>query len=141
VWNRAGFIAAATPMFRSCVRRDAPIALAYFDFYVDGTTVPSPGDPTVDRVLVSMSELMRKAFRASDIVGHIDPLRFAVLLPDCTDAALAAVDGVRTLTDESTSNLKLAAGMVRNIPGGTLDDLMFAASERTKQVKREQLDA
>jgi GGDEF domain-containing protein len=141
VWNRAGFIAAATPMFRSCVRREAPIALAYFDFYVDGTNVPSPGDPTVDRVLVAMSELMRKAFRASDIVGHIDPLRFAVLLPDCTDAALAAVDGVRTLTDESTSNLKLAAGMVRNIPSGTLDDLMFAANERAKQVKREQLGA
>lgn len=67
--------------------------------------------------------------------------RFAVLLPDCTDAALAAVDGVRTLTDESTKILKLAAGMVRSIKGGTLDDLMFAASEPTKQVKREQLGA
>jgi diguanylate cyclase (GGDEF)-like protein len=139
VWNRSGFVAAATPMFRSCQRRDAPVALAYFDFYVDGTTIPTPGDPTVDRVLVAMSELMRKAFRASDIVGRIDPLRFAVLLPDCTDEALAAVDGVRTLTDESTSQLKLAAGMVRNVAGGTLDDLMFTANERTKQIKREQL--
>ncbi len=25
VWNRAGFVASATPMFRSCQRRGAPI--------------------------------------------------------------------------------------------------------------------
>ncbi len=82
-----------------------------------------------------MGELMRKAFRASDIVGRIDPMRFAVLLPDCTDEALAAVDGVRALNDDPTSRLKLAAGMVRNVEGGTLDDLMFAANARTNQMK------
>ncbi len=139
VWNRTGFVAAANPMFRSCQRRDAPVALAYFDFYVDGTTIPSPADPKVEQVLVAMSELMQRTFRASDVVGRIDALRFAVLLPDCTDEALAAVDGVRTLTDGSSSPLKLAVGMVRNVTGGTLDDLMFSANERTKQIKREQL--
>ncbi len=139
VWNRAGFVAAATPMFRSCQRRKAPVALAYFDFYVDDVTIAVPGDPTVDRVLATMGELMRRAFRASDIVGRLDSLRFAVLLPDCTDDALAAVDGVRMLNDDPSSQLQLAAAMVRNVTGGTLDDLMFAADARAKQVKREQL--
>ncbi len=88
---------------------------------------------------MAMGELMRKAFRASDVVGRIESLRFAVLLPDCTDEALAAVAGVRALTDGTTSRLALAAGMVRNVPGGTFDDLMFAAAMRTEQVKRQQL--
>jgi diguanylate cyclase (GGDEF)-like protein len=139
VWNRAGFIAAATPMFKSCQRREAPIALVYFDFYVADATTEITANPTVDRVLMAMGALMRKAFRASDIVGRIDVLRFAVLLPDCTDAALAAIDGVRALTDESTSGLKLAAGMVRNTAGASLEDLMFAADTRTKKIRRDQL--
>jgi GGDEF domain-containing protein len=139
VWNRPGFIAAASPIFQSCQRRKAPIALAYFDFYSADTSISIAQDPTIDRVLLAMGELMRKAFRASDLVGRIEPLRFAALLPDCTDDALAAVAGVRALTDDSTSGLSLAAGMVRNIPGGTLDDLMFAADQRTKQIKRDQI--
>jgi GGDEF domain-containing protein len=141
VWNRAGFAAAASPVFRSCQRREAPVALAYFDFYSGDSTISLTLDPTIDRVLMAMGELMRKAFRASDVVGRIEALRFAVLLPDCTDEALAAVAGVRALTDGSTSRLALAAGMVRNTVGGTFDDLMFAADMRTKQIKREQLGA
>jgi GGDEF domain-containing protein len=141
VWNRAGFVAAASPVFRSCQRREAPVALAYFDFYSSDTSISLTQDPTVDRILMAMGELMRKAFRASDVVGRIEALRFAVLLPDCTDEALAAVAGVRALTDGSTSSLSLAAGMVRNLVGGSFDDLMFAADMRTKQIKREQLQA
>jgi diguanylate cyclase (GGDEF)-like protein len=135
-WNRAGFIAAATPMFQSCQRRDAPIALAYFDF--DGADGPAPDNATVDRVLMTMAELMRKAFRASDIVGRLDTWRFAVLLPDCTDEALAAVDGVRALTAASDAPraLTLTAAMVRNTTGGTLDDLMRAADGRAREMKR-----
>jgi diguanylate cyclase (GGDEF)-like protein len=136
VWNRAGFIAAATPMFVSCQRRDSPIALAYFDFHTADETANE--DETVDRILMAMGDLLRKAFRASDIIGRVDTLRFAVLLADCTDEALAAIDGVRALTDATApQRLTLTAGMVRSVPNGTLDDLMEAADVRTREIKRE----
>jgi diguanylate cyclase (GGDEF)-like protein len=136
VWNRGGFIAAATPMFVSCQRREAPIALAYFDFHTTDGTASTDG--TVDRILMAMGELLGKAFRASDIVGRVDTLRFAVLLADCTDEALAAIDGVRALTDATApERLTLTAGMVRAAPNGTLDDLMQAADARTREIKRD----
>ena len=136
-WNRAGFIAAATPMFQSCQRRGASIALAYFDFHGNQAEHAAPDNATVDRVLMTMAELMRKAFRASDIIGRVDTLRFAVLLPDCTDEALAAVDGVRALTAaaDAPRALTLTAAMVRNPGGGTLDDLMRAADARMREMK------
>ena len=139
VWNRAGFVTAATPMFVSCQRREAPLALAYFDFHTTDETQTAPEDTTVDRVLMAMADLMRKAFRASDIIGRVDKLRFAVLLADCTDEALAAIDGVRALTDDPSSpqELTLTAGMVRSAPGGTLEDLMRDADVRTREIKRE----
>ena len=136
VWNRAGFVAAATPMFVSCQRRESPIALAYFDFHATDETATTDG--TVDRILMAMGELLGKAFRASDIVGRVDTLRFAVLLADCTDEALAAIDGVRALTDATApQRLTLTAGMVRSAPNGTLDDLMQAADAHTREIKRD----
>ncbi len=139
VWNQAGFIAAATPIFRSCQRREAPIALAYFDFYSTDSSISLTQDPTIDRVLDGDGRADAQGVpRLRPRRPASSSMRFAVLLPDCTDDALAAVAGVRALTDGSTSRLALAAGMVRNIPGGTFDDLMFAADTRTKQIKREQ---
>ena len=136
VWNRAGFVAAATPLFVSCQRRESPIALAYFEFHV--VDAAAADDTTVDQVLLTMAELMRKAFRASDVIGRVDRLRFAVLLSDCTDEALAAIDGVRALTDATApQRLTLSAGMVRSAPGGTLDDLMQAADAHTRELKRD----
>ena len=136
VWNRPGFVAAATPMFVSCQRRESPIALAYFDFHVIDATAAD--DPTIDRILMAMAELMRKAFRASDIIGRVDRLRFAVLLSDCTDEALAAIDGVRALTDATApQRLTLTAGMVRSTSDGSLEDLMRAADIHTRDIKRD----
>jgi diguanylate cyclase (GGDEF)-like protein len=135
-WNRPGFIAAANPLFISCQRRESPIALAYFDFHATDESVTADG--TVDRILMAMGELLRKAFRASDVIGRIDTLRFAVLLGDCTDEALAAIDGVRALTDATEpQRLTLTAGMVRSAPKGTLEDLMEAADVRTRAIKRD----
>jgi GGDEF domain-containing protein len=139
VWNRAGFVAAASPMFESCQRRGAPIALAYFDFHPTNPDGAPPDAVTLDRVLVAMAELMRQMFRASDVIGRLDTLRVAVLLPDCTEEALAAVDGVRALSTgaDTLPGLTLTAAMVRNDAGGTLDDLMRAADIRAREITRE----
>ena len=137
VWNRGGFVAAATPMYVSCRRRESPIALAYFDFdHSDSARTPEQ-EATIDRVLMMMAGQLRKAFRASDVVGRIDTFRFAVLLTDCTDEALAAVDGVRALSDDlsSLSGLTLTAGMVRSEASATLEDLMLTADRKLRILK------
>jgi GGDEF domain-containing protein len=133
VWNRAGFLAAATPVFLSCQRRDAPVSLAFFEFRTDARRPPDP--TTIDKVLMGMAALTRKAFRASDVAGRVDPLRFVVLLGDCTDDALMAIDGVRALTDATApERLTLTAGMVSSAPGGTLEDLLSAAELRAREL-------
>jgi diguanylate cyclase (GGDEF)-like protein len=137
VWNRAGFVAAANPMYISCQRRESPIALAYFDFDSSEASRSPEQNATIDRVLMAMATQLRKAFRASDVVGRVDTFRFGVLLTDCTDEALAAVDGVRALSDElsALSGLTLTAGMVRSAPTTSLDDLMLAADQKLKELK------
>jgi GGDEF domain-containing protein len=86
---------------------------------------------------MGMAELTRKAFRASDIAGRVDPCRFVVLLTDCTDEALAAIDGVRALTDATApQRLTLTAGMVSSAPDGTLEDLLHAAELRARELDR-----
>jgi diguanylate cyclase (GGDEF)-like protein len=136
VWNRPGFIAAALPLFDSCRRRETPVALAFFEFGTDSVFVAD--EPIVDQVLMGMADMMRRAFRGSDIIGRVGPVRFAVLLPDCTEEALAAIDGVRALTDATApQRLTLTAGMVRSAPGGTLEDLLRAAEARAREIKND----
>jgi diguanylate cyclase (GGDEF)-like protein len=137
LWNRAGFVAAATPMFQSCQRREAPIALAYFDFHSNDPSGSVAEGPAVDQVLLAMAQLMRKAFRTSDVIGRLAQLRIAVLLPDCTEEALAAVDGVRALSaaTDAPDALALTAGMVRSAPGANLDDLMRAADVHARDLR------
>jgi len=135
VWNRTGFIAAATPVFVSCRRRNAPIALAYFDFQL--TRDHADDASSVDRILLGMAELLRRTFRTSDVIGRVDRFRFAVLLSDCIDDALAAVDGVRGLTDATApERLTLTAGMVRGTNHATLDDLMRATDAHIRSIMR-----
>jgi GGDEF domain-containing protein len=135
VWSRAGFTAAATPLFMSCQRREAPVALAVFQFRTAGTD-RMDAVVTIDRVLIAMVGQMRNAFRDCDIIGRVDTSSLAVFLADCTDDALAAVEGVRALTDTSTSDrdLVLVVGMARGTPGGTFDDLLRDARARAASI-------
>ena len=131
VWNRAGFIAAATPMFVLCQRRAAPVTLAYFD-------VRSGQEPNsaarLEGVLSAVGQQMGKTFRDCDIIGRIDTFRFAVLFADCTNEALGAIEGVRAVTDESMQNERfLSIAMVESSPGVTLGDLMLQADARAEE--------
>jgi GGDEF domain-containing protein len=137
VWNRAGFIAAATPMFVMCQRRAAPATLGYFDVQ-SGCATRSPGDDAMlSGVLKSVAKQMGKTFRDCDVIGRIDTFRLAVLFADCTDEALGAIEGVRAVTDESTpqhSNI-LTVAMVEATPNSTFEDLMHQADLRTHELR------
>jgi GGDEF domain-containing protein len=142
VWNRAGFIAAAKPMFASGQRRAAPVALAYFDICATDATRPLPRDAAMQSMLLSMTRQMRKIFRESDIIGRVDTLRFAVLFADCDDAVLSAVEGLRHVPETSSpAERSLAVGLVRSASGMTLEDLMHAADVRTNEVRTDLVGA
>jgi diguanylate cyclase (GGDEF)-like protein len=142
VWNRAGFRAAARPLFVFCRRKDAPVALAYFDFAADGAddgVLRRPEtDPTLARVMTAMAQLLRNAFRASDVIGRVDTFRFAVLLADCADDVLDAAQGLRALADRATSEfgLTLNVSVTRSAAGESLDELMAHADAHARQVRR-----
>jgi GGDEF domain-containing protein len=138
VWNRAGFVAAATPLYVSCQRRDAPSALAYFDFHTPDSARTASDEAMIERVLAAMAQEMGKAFRACDIIGRVDVFRFAVLFADSTDETLAAVEGVRAVADQSTSvnGRTLTVATITSSPGETLEQLMLSADERMQEIKR-----
>jgi GGDEF domain-containing protein len=138
VWNRAGFLAAATPMFVSCQRRHAPVTLGYFDIRTAGTTRPAADNARLDNALRAIAQQMGKTFRDCDVIGRIDRFRFAVLFADCTDDTLGAIEGVRAVTDQSTppnENI-LTVAVVESSPGETLDDLMRKANQRMNEPRR-----
>jgi diguanylate cyclase (GGDEF)-like protein len=114
------------------------MALAYFDF--DELSYSLAHDVAMEHVLMTMAEQMRSAFRATDVIGRVESRRFAVLLTDCTDEALNAVEGVRAVTSNSRSSLgiSLTVGMVRMTTEATIEDLMGAADRRANAVKRDQ---
>jgi diguanylate cyclase (GGDEF)-like protein len=138
VWNRAGFVAAATPLYVSCQRRSAPSALAYFDFHTPNSVRTASDDSMIERVLAAMAHEMRKAFRACDIIGRVATFRFAVLFADSTDETLAAVEGVRAVADQSTSvnGRTLTVATITSAPGETLEQLMLSADARMQEIKR-----
>jgi GGDEF domain-containing protein len=138
VWNRAGFISAATPMFLSCQRRAVPVTLGYFDIRSARETHPVADGAVLGRVLSAVAKQMGKTFRDCDIIGRIDTFRFAVLFADCTDEALRAMEGVRAVADESDPPIEhtLSIAIVESSPGATLDDLMRELDRRANTLQR-----
>ena len=137
VWNRAGFIAAATPMFMLCQRRGAPVTLGYFDIRSAHETWSASGDTMLSGVVKSVATQMGETFRDCDIVGRIAPTRLAVLFADCTDEALVAIEGVRAVTDASApANANtLTVAIVESAPGATLADVMVQADARSNELR------
>jgi len=142
-WNCSGFMAVAAPMFLSCTRRDAPFALAYFDLHTNDMTVPGAPEGVIDEALISMAKLMRKAFRACDVIGRVGSCRFAVLLSDCKDEALGSAEGVRPVAGDvrSPTGLTLTVGMVRGASSATLEELMREADARVDELRRGRIAA
>jgi GGDEF domain-containing protein len=138
VCDHAGFIALANEMFLSSQQRDAPLALAYFDFEIDDAGRSSAGTDMITPALISMAHKLRDFYRGTDIVGRVGEYRLAALLVEYTEDAVPVVEGAHAITDatDSADRLILTIGMVHATPGGTLDQLMHDADLRTKAIRR-----
>jgi len=129
-WNRAGFVAAARPVFVSCRRRSAPVALAYFDLDFDGTP-PRDNDPQVAPVVAALARQLQGRFRETDVIGRIDTFRFAVLLADAEPDIVTAFEGRRELSDASTAPFGLTLVVTTTLgDAGNLEKLMREADSR-----------
>ena len=65
------------------------------------------GHPAGDKVLVTLSRLLRQRLRKSDIVGRLGGEEFAAILPDCDiSTAVSLLDEIR----ESFASIRFPAG-------------------------------
>ncbi len=138
VYDHAGFVARANEMFLSSQQRDAPLALAYFDFEIDDASRSSADTDMITQALISMAHQLRDFYRETDILGRVGDYRLAALLAEYTDNAVPVVEGAHAITDatDSADRLILTIGMVNATPGGTLAQLMHDADLRTREIRR-----
>ncbi|MBV9469941.1 MAG: diguanylate cyclase, partial [Abitibacteriaceae bacterium] len=105
----------------------------------------SYGHAVGDQVLRSVSECLRRTFRASDVVGRYGGDEFIALLPDTNYAGAETLcsriietlrAGVLTAADGSPINIRLACG-VATFPhdGQHVSDLLEAADGRLYEAK------
>ena len=95
------------------------------------------GHLTGDRVLMDVTSLLRKNFRASDFIVRYGGDEFVVVMPDTDlERARAAVVRLNRLIDAwNTSNphcgydLGLTCGLTEFVEGATVDELIQAADE------------
>jgi GGDEF domain-containing protein len=136
VWNRGGFIAAASPMLASCVRRNASAALACFDVDTSGTGRSQADNLLLTGALIALADQLRKAYRSSDVIGRVGTYRLVVLLTDYVEVPVGIVEGVRALSDTSApSALTLATVLVHAGPEATVDQLLREAASRMRHIR------
>ena len=138
VYDHAAFVALANEMFLSSQQRDAPLALAYFDFAIDDAGGSAADTDMITPALISMAHKLGDFYRGTDILGRVGDYRLAALLAEYTDNAVPVVEGAHAITDatDSADRLILTIGMVHATPGGTLAQLMHDAALRIKEIRR-----
>ena len=132
LFNRRGFLGAAKYLVAISERREAPLALAYVAFENLDLLDAQFGPEIAPRLLTTTAAMLTKRFRVCDVIGRIDPALFALVLPDCTDAITATVEGVRDLwgAPQMPEGVKLNVAMVSRTKGQSLAALMRAAERR-----------
>ena len=104
----------------------------------------SYGHPVGDRVIRSLSELLRRRLRKSDVIGRYGGEEFVVLMPDTgMDNALAVIDGLRQdfaslryLGEHDTFECTFSAGIAQLPPEMGMDELIGAADAALYEAKR-----
>ena len=89
--NRRGFVMTAQNSISLCARQGLPVSLVYFDLDKFKTINDRFGHDEGDQALIAFADLMRKAFRESDVFGRIGGDEFVALLTDAGDNRPAEV--------------------------------------------------
>lgn len=87
--NRAGFEVLAHYALLQCQRADLPATLLFFDLNGFRLINDDRGRDVGDQALRDLAEVMRVAFRDSDVLGRLSGDQFVVLLTGSTDDTVA----------------------------------------------------
>jgi diguanylate cyclase (GGDEF)-like protein/PAS domain S-box-containing protein len=145
LYNRRGFIALAEQQLKSAERNQKKNMLAFVD--LDGMKRINDfwGHEEGDRALIDTADILKKAFRKSDIVARIGGDEFAVLSADVTDTMSDVfLRRLQKLLDAHNSVkdrryiLSMSMGSAFYEPDNprSLDEIMSLADKRMYEDKR-----
>ncbi len=105
--NRRGFEALAQHALNVCTRMDMPATLLFFDLNDFKLVNDRFGHAEGDNALATFAELLRNAFRDSDVIGRLGGDEFVVVLTNSNeDESAAAIGRLRALVDARNGDAK-----------------------------------
>jgi diguanylate cyclase (GGDEF)-like protein/PAS domain S-box-containing protein len=148
LYNRRGFIAFSEQHRKIAVRTRQAMLLFFADLDKLKEINDTFGHQEGDRALVEVAEILKSAFRESDVIGRIGGDEFAVLVTNATAAAggllAARVQEILDRRNQGQSRgypLGLSTGVAPYDPDHpcSLDELMSRADERMYRQKKNKL--
>jgi diguanylate cyclase (GGDEF)-like protein/PAS domain S-box-containing protein len=148
LYNRRGFIAFSEQHRKIAVRTRQAMLLFFADLDKLKEINDTFGHQEGDRALVEVAEILKSAFRESDVIGRIGGDEFAVLVTNATAAAggllAARVQEILDRRNQGQSRgypLGLSKGVAPYDPDHpcSLDELMSRADERMYRQKKNKL--
>ncbi|MBP1660317.1 MAG: sensory box/GGDEF family protein [Candidatus Aminicenantes bacterium] len=143
-YNRRGFMALAEQQIKVAHRTKKEMSLFYADLDDLKKINDSLGHEAGDAALVEAADILRDAFRDSDIIARLGGDEFVVLAIDAGEGQVAALTRrirdraqARNIRPESAFRVSFSLGIVRYDPDNpcSLSDLLAMADRRMYQDK------
>ncbi len=126
-------------------RQGKPLSVALIDIDLFKKVNDGYGHPAGDRVIKSLSRLLKQRLRGADVIGRYGGEEFAVALPDTPiEGALRVLDNIRESfaaiiqhAGDKTFQVSLSAGISQNAAASDGESLIQAADEALYVAKHE----
>jgi len=147
--NRRGFISLAVHAINLCKRMQKPASLFFFDLDLFKEINDRYGHAEGDRALIGFSQILKQAFRESDVIGRLGGDEFVALLTnsnyESSNLILKRLDKIRQEYNQKVSRgyeILCSVGIVEFDPHrhNSIEDLLAEADQlmyAQKQNKRQ----
>lgn len=126
--NRRGFEALAQHALNVCTRMDKPATLLFFDLNDFKQVNDTFGHAEGDNALTTFAELLRAAFRDSDVIGRLGGDEFVAVLTDSDPGeSTAAIARLRELVDARNDDARRGYDLRYSVGEVAFDPLKHAS--------------
>lgn len=126
--NRRGFEALGQHALNVCTRMDKPATLLFFDLNDFKRVNDTFGHAEGDKALTTFAELLRDAFRDSDVIGRLGGDEFVAVLTDSNeDESEAAIERLQELVDARNGEAKRGYNIDFSVGEVAFDPLKHAS--------------